>query len=373
MVRELFVIISSIGVLMKKNRVMQKYFIVIVIPLIIFSLIILSLILFKASSSDALNFWGNIIGSIIGVIGAYLVLQKQINNDSQKYKADKDESTYFKILEMFKDEKDDLLAINYDIFGNVLNAIQEEKNEFIKRKNDEEKQKEFDKVDKNFRKQIEQVLQPIEFVGYEHPDFELKVTLSNLLESIDATDYSLFSESLSIIEERQKYRGTQLSDEEFTLIKPALDLWDTIESYPFDLSGLSEEDIKQIVNEVYSKNHSSLGNYFRIFHRLIKQITNSSLDIQQKEEYLGITRAILSSEELLVIFYNAFYCVRGEGLKELLTAPNRMGDKTGFFADELDLQNFNIKDEGQVDLPFFKYEELIFGDSDLEKIKSLTN
>ncbi|MDT2725672.1 putative phage abortive infection protein [Lactococcus formosensis] len=355
---------------MKKNRAMQKYFIVIVLAIL---LTFLFLSLFNPSSSDALNFFGNIIGSIIGVIGAYFVLQKQINNDAQKYKADKDESTYFKILEMFKDEKDDLLAINYDIFGNVLNAIQEEKNKFLKRKIYEEKQKEFDKVDKNFKKQIEQVLQPIEFVGYEHPYFELKDTLNNLLYSIDATDYSLFSESLSLIEERQKYEYTQLSDEEFTLIEPVLDLWHTIELLSFGLSRLSEEDIKQIVNEVYSKNHSSLGNYFRIFHRLIKQITNSSLDVKQKEEYLGITRAILSSEELLVIFYNTFYSVRGEGLKELLTTPNNMGNKTGFFADELDLQNFNMKDGGQVDLPFFKYEELIFGDSDLDKIKSLTN
>lgn len=356
---------------MKKNRIRKKPFIIIALAVLI---TILLLSLFNPSSSDALNFLGNIIGSIIGVIGAYFVLQEQIKNDAQKYKFDKDESTYFKILEMFKNQKNDLLAIDSDVFRNVLHEIVVEKSKFLKRKIDEEKQRKFEKVDKNFRKQIEQVLQPIKFVGYEHPYFELKGILSNLLYSIDATDYSFFSDSLSMIEERQKYECTQLSDEEFALIEPVLNLWHKIELSTFDLSGLSEEDIKQIVNEVYSKNHSSLGNYFRIFHRLIKQITNSSFDVKQKEEYLGITRAILSSEELLVIFYNTFYSVRGEGLKELLTTPNNTEYKTGFFADEFELQNFNIiEKDGQVDLPFFKYKELIFGDRDLEKIQSLTN
>lgn len=356
---------------MKKNRIRKKPFIIIALAVLI---TILLLSLFNPSSSDALNFLGNIIGSIIGVIGAYFVLQEQIKNDAQKYKFDKDESTYFKILEMFKDEKNDLLAMNSDIFEEVLNAIHEKKNKFIERKVDEKKQKEFDKADKNFRTQIEQVLHPIEFVGYDNPYFELKGILGNLLRSIDASDYSLFSESLSLIEEGQRYEHTELNSEGIALIKPALNLWHRIEELTFDSYELSEEEVEQIVNTVYSKNHSSLGNYFRIFHRLIKQITNSSFDDNQEEEYLGITRAILSSEELLVILYNIFYSVRGKGLKELLTKYNNTGNKTAFFADELDLQNFNIKEvDGQVDLPFFKYDDLIFGDRDLEKIQSLTN
>lgn len=354
---------------MKKIKVSKKLFIVISV---LFVLIISIGLLHKASKPDALDFIGNIIGSLIGVLGAYLVLQVQINNDALRYKNEKDESTYFKILDMFKNEKEDLLAINYDVFTETLDEIKNEKSNLIKRKLYEKKQELFKNSKKYFEITLQELSQTISFIDFADPNYETKTELDNIMESLTNNDYALFSEAVSTLEERQKYSATSLEDEVWSIIQPAADLRDFIELFSPGSYILDEDETKQIINSVYSKKHNILGNYFRVFHRLVKQITNSSFDVKQKEEYLGITRAILASEELLVILYNTFYYVRGEGLKELLSSANGE-EKTGFFADELDLENFNIKENGQVDLPFFKYDDLIFEDRDLEKIQSLTN
>ena len=58
--------------------------------------------------------------------------------------------------------------------------------------------------------------------------------------------------------------------------------------------------------------------------------------MEKKKEYLGIIRALLSSNEILVIFYNTFYSVRGEKLKRELNKEDKQGNKTEFFADEID-------------------------------------
>lgn len=355
---------------MKKFKISKKSFII--ISSILFVLIISIGLLNKASKSDALGFFGNIIGSLIGVLGAYLVLQAQINNDALRYKNEKDESTYFKILDMFKNEKDDLLAINYEVFTETLDEIKKEKSNLIQKRLYEKKQELFKKSEKYFEIPLQELSQTITYIDFVDPNYEMKTELDNIIESLTNNDYALFSEAVSTLEERQKHFETSLKDEVWAIIQPAADLRDFIELFSPDSYILDEDETKQIINSVYSKKHNILGNYFRVFHRLVKQITNSSFDVKQKEEYLGITRAILSSEELLVILYNTFYYVRGEGLKELLSSANGE-EKTGFFADELDLENFNIKEDGQVDLPFFKYDDLIFEDRDLEKIQSLTN
>ena len=355
---------------MKKNKIMKKPFIIIVLAVL---LNILLLSLFNPSSSDVLNFLGNIIGSIIGVIGAYFVLKEQIKNDALRYKNDKDESTYFKILDMFRNEKDDLLATNYDVFTETLDEIKKEKSNLIKKRLYEEKQESFKNIEKDFEIPLQGLSQRITYIDFVDPSYETKTELDNIIEALTNNDYTLFSEAVSTLEERQKYKPISLDEEDWGIVQPAVDLLNIIEAFSSDSYELDEEEINQIVNSVYSKKHNILGNYFRVFHRLVKQIMNSSFDVKQKEEYLGITRAILSSEELLVILYNTFYYVRGQGLKELLSTASGSVQKTGFFADDLDLENFNIKEGGQVDLPFFKYDDLIFGDRDLEKIQSLTN
>jgi hypothetical protein len=57
--------------------------------------------------------------------------------------------------------------------------------------------------------------------------------------------------------------------------------------------------------EWYIENEHYVGHYYRNLYHLFKMIHNSVLDQLEKEKYVDIVRAQLSSEELLLLFYNA--------------------------------------------------------------------
>lgn len=80
-------------------------------------------------------------------------------------------------------------------------------------------------------------------------------------------------------------------------------------------------------SEFYLKYEPSLGHYFRNLYRIIKWIDESTLDFNEKKNYLGILRAQLSSSELVLIFYNNS-TKNGENFKKLV-------DKYDFFDDHL--------------------------------------
>lgn len=343
------------------------------VAFIIIVILILVILFFKPSGSDIFDFLGNIIGSIIGVGGAFLVLQKQLKNEEQKYKIEKDESTYFKILDLFKEVKRDLKG-HGKIFESVLEEIKEAEVKTIRDTIFEDKQLQFSLANKDFIKLIYELFSEYEDVAPSEGHFwQIKIGLGDLISAVEQEDYLKFINSVIEIGSWREYPHLTFNDEGWKLLQPAFDLFAEIEENEMTSYDLNEQEKRKMIDDVFSRHHNILGNYFRVLNKLIKQIMNSSFDRKQKEEYLGLTRAILSSEELLTIFYNSFYSTRGEGLKQVLTEIGKSGEKTGFFADELDLKNFNIKEGGQVDLPFFKYEELIFGDDDLEKIQSLTN
>ena len=65
-------------------------------------------------------------------------------------------------------------------------------------------------------------------------------------------------------------------------------------------------------------------------------------------EYIGIIRALFSEKELLVIFYNAFYTDKGQGMRDQLK-------NTNFFGEEKDLPL-----DSQDDLQHFINKNLIF-------------
>ncbi|HAQ2135408.1 TPA: hypothetical protein IXI12_002758, partial [Enterococcus faecium] len=78
----------------------------------------------------------------------------------------------------------------------------------------------------------------------------------------------------------------------------------------------------------------------RLFHRIIKYINDNVKDVETKNNYLGFLRSTINQEEMFVIFYNAAYTNKGNGLlKEL--------QKTTFFGDTKDLevnQHFDTED-----------------------------
>lgn len=68
--------------------------------------------------------------------------------------------------------------------------------------------------------------------------------------------------------------------------------------------------VKKAYFEFFEKHHYDLGHYFRNLYHLIKFIDKS--DMPDKQMYVSLVRAQLSSHELLLIFYN---CVSDFGQK----------------------------------------------------------
>ena len=199
-------------------------------------------------------------------------------------------------------------------------------------------------------------------------DKRFKRRLLSIKKSVEDNCYSDFHNKVSDIKELIENRGYSLNINGQIKIKKTLDMFSELESKKQEYKYVfQEDDILVIVDEILSNYHPNIGNYLRVFHRLVKQIMSSQLGMKKKKEYLGIIRALLSSAELLVVFYNSFYSVRGEGLKAQLNLQDQKGNKTEFFADKCDIQKFDMDKNGKIDLPFFKYKNLMFEKNDLSK------
>ncbi|MCK5124846.1 MAG: putative phage abortive infection protein [candidate division Zixibacteria bacterium] len=62
----------------------------------------------------------------------------------------------------------------------------------------------------------------------------------------------------------------------------------------------------RIFNEFYPM----LSNYMRLLYNIFKLVDNSEVNPNRKKEYTNIIRAIMSGDELVVLFYN---CISGRG------------------------------------------------------------
>lgn len=74
-------------------------------------------------------------------------------------------------------------------------------------------------------------------------------------------------------------------------------------------------DERELINlsylEYYERHQSDLGHYFRNLYHIVKFIYNS--DVENKRTYIGLVRAQLSNDELLLLFYN---CISDYGYKK---------------------------------------------------------
>lgn len=125
-----------------------------------------------------------------------------------------------------------------------------------------------------------------------------------------------------------------------------------------DPYSFNENEKNNICSAIYEKYYDEVGNYFRIFHRVIKYVNRNVEKMETKRNYIGILRALLSETEMLVIFYNSFYTDKGSGLgKQLLD--------TSFFGDKKDLP---LSTESK-ELQHFSRKNLIFGEADIRKMR----
>ena len=75
-------------------------------------------------------------------------------------------------------------------------------------------------------------------------------------------------------------------------------------------------NIRQSYAQFYETNQTELGHYFRTLYNIIKFVRNS--DIPNKTFYTNLVRAQLSSQELLLLFYNALSDLGSEKFKPLI-------------------------------------------------------
>ncbi len=98
------------------------------------------------------------------------------------------------------------------------------------------------------------------------------------------------------------------------------------EIYAVDQEALAQGGIavQHVLNEVYLKfyreHEAELGHYFRSLYNIVKFIKNS--DVVDKRLYTNLVRAQLSSNELLLIFYNCLSGMGNEKFKPLTVEFN---------------------------------------------------
>lgn len=317
----------------------------------IFTIIIFIIVIFLPNfinDNQLLGYYGSLAGAFIGVMGAYTALNIQLKQDKKSFNKTQTDNTFFNLLNLFKEVKN---PIPPDIFEQLLavikskytieaqkNQLTESKEELLSILNSEE---------------VSKIAEERGVTYY------IDVTKNCITEP----NFTNFSLSLN------KFSDFPDKIQEF---KKVYDIGDNIRENP-DYTSINKKDKENIISEIFSRPlyFQELANYLRLFHRMVKFIMTSELEISEKKQYLGILRSLLSPDELLVIFYNTFYSNRGVNLKAQLKPKN---EYTEFFAssEDIDIFNKNVPDtEDKIDLPFFSYDKLIFKDDDLLLIKSL--
>lgn len=352
------------------NKFLKNTLVIAVMILISEFVINKSKIFSIGTGSDWFSFWGNVFGAGVGVLGAYIILRIQLKNDSKKYEETQIDNTFFNMIDLFQNIQSKLEEQDYT---QLLSSIRNEKYNYIEKKRWDEKLDLYNRKTKLIQRATKILLSNKSFEGTLFRQYVENITL---LATNQKQKVNLFIGACEGMFE-EKYSVKQFTKLEEKCLKVFNNLYESFLSIDerYNSYILTEEEIFRIVNIELSLKHSEFGTFLRMFHRLVKYILDSNLSAKKKKEYLGMLRALLSSDEILVIFYNTFYSNRGKGLKKQLERRIK-GEKkpelTEFFADKSEIKE-HLESEGKIDLPFFKYRELIFPESDLVKIKSLTN
>lgn len=316
-----------------------------------------------------LGFWG----SALGVVGAFLILKEQINYDSIAMKKQLDEekeqskrqqidNTFFNLLSlhneqlnvlkeadmfnlidvMFKEKlRENLLEsglIYFDkekeMIKSVLNDVKE-KYEFYLNENEDKLVQPFKD---NYKLQWKKGHKALFYSG--EPSTVQLLLYSNMADAtqkiISIEDYISGNpdaitrdiyEFFPSINEKLKSLSIDVP-EKFQKLLDKIEGYSTSKNY----NSLNDSQRKKSIEDVLNTYYSTMGAYFRLFHRIIKYLNDNVKDTEALNNYLGFLRSTINQDELLVIFYNAAYTTRGKGLLHELK-------KTTFFGNEEDIKN----------------------------------
>ena len=406
---------------LKKNKKFITW--ALIITLIIIPLVIQGVInwdtMNNGSDDGWLGFWGGYLGSIIGVVGALIVIQIQLSNEKERF----EEETEARNLE-FEEEKKVRKSEQVDnTFFNLLNLFISQQNMLVSEYSVEQNIFE-DMLTRIWLGSEYQYIQETKKIFYSRKT-ELLSVLNNAIESSEAfirEKEALLSEEEVLIIERVKSEGRSMtrpkdiSNDNLIAVNAELqrifhinDFKEKIEKDPFlqmidfrdieieidkivesidniiafDEERLQDEDsiaflmnFKKELNEYKQTRpnieltiekkrfivelaqepyRAKVGSYFRIFHRIIKYLNENVNDREIKKNYIGFLRANMNENQMAMIFYNINYTHRGSGAIEELKGTSFFGEK-----DELsDMESAH----------FFSAETLVWGNDDLKKMQ----
>lgn len=299
---------------------------------------------FEGTSGDWLSYWGGVIGSLLGVVGAIIVFSIQSDEEKRNTRAIQVDNTFFNLLNFHNMIKSKIEENNH-YFDDILDSIKSEK---IKKETSVSKLMRKEVFNRE-RKEIKSILKKIVEKSYsdiviekcfttQFSDNILSQDEHDLYESECRAAYYMFEEIRS---EECKENLESVEGEYNTLCKvEALqksiernDVLTNIQNNIID-SGIKvelkyEEEI-EIVEYVYSLYHNIFGDYLRIFHRIVMYINRNVSEKCTKTDYIAFLRTIISDKEMMIISYYVFYTSRGMSLKKELIETNFFDDEGEF-------------------------------------------
>lgn len=352
------------------------------------------------SDQDWIGFWGGFMGSVVGVAGAIYIFQKQIdverentnqqleaereltqeqiNESRQQIKDERIDNTFFNLIDLHIRNKEIIPVLrNKDSYKSNHKTIEDlskgggtehaddEINLFSTILEEIPEQIKVDKQKKYIFKQKNYVLDNLDRIklayGHLNTDSDYFALLENQKNSLDhlpqPLDHYSFSNFVNKFLDLDS-RTNGIVNEDLKSIYDNQDedlgkIYCELMQLPQD--ELTYEEKRASCTKVISYYYDYLGNYFRLVHRIFKFLnTNIEGDIDRKLEYIGILRALFSEKELLVIFYNAFYTDKGQGMRDQLKNTNFFGKKEDLSLDPQD------------DLQHFLHKNLIFEVEDIK-------
>lgn len=353
---------------------------------------------FEGTPDGWLGYWGGVIGSAIGVIGALFVMQSQLKSDQEVRKEEKIDNTFFNLLNLFNSIQNEILTNDPSHFDSIHKYMLKKKLIYIN-KLEEKKAEELlpscKEIIINGQELLSEGLSIVTIenkkVSWSSNDF---MNMNSLELNKQATRASKDDKELEDLKKRKnKYDQTLnciqllktfLVEEEFTLddyenYKTIINYGDRLRDILQDLDlpiltdlkswlqeliiemnkysdiKLNELEKRTIISDGLRLYYSKTGKYFRMFHRIVKYVNDNVTDAAQRKNYIGFLRAVVNEVEMIVLYYNAFFTERGLGLGNEIK-------RTEFYGNEKDLMPGKIS--------HFSEDLLLWEEDDLEKMRA---
>ncbi|WP_270792597.1 putative phage abortive infection protein [Enterococcus casseliflavus] len=358
-----------------KNSYIKTGFLFLILP--IFIAWVLSIFELKEAWLD---YWGGIIGSALGVFGAFFILKEQIKNDKNSLeeqlendrvqnKRQQIDNTFFNLLSIHNEQITNLKEKNIfvEIESNFEKELKEkmtlEGNEFLKKnlalvkkaaKSMINPYEEFlTRQEGNIYEEHRQIYEKRwkeerKAISFYEPIETQEVNTFDLM--ADVTKKILKFEEIVKVQEREElgnidYFFKNVEQQAIFYLKIDLPndfkkLIDSLDRYyrSNDYLCLSSENRILAIDNSINLHYSLVGSYFRLVHSITKYINDNVIEEDIKNNYISFLRANMNQREILTIFYNAAYTTRGQ---ELLYELN----KITFFGNEEDISRNRFFDK----------------------------